>query len=136
MYPILHMDGLLKTAPWSWGLQSSRMSSCQWPDLWFFLFFACRIEKGKHDLILTNFETATYCNFCGKKVRYTCICMLEGFWINPHEHPFQNVFNLLGKFLFFFSQIWLKQAYLCSLCKTKCHKKCAEKYQMETLCTE
>lgn len=58
-----------------------------------------KIEKGKHDLILTNFETATYCNFCGKK-------------------------------------IWLKQAYLCSLCKMKCHKKCAEKYQTETLCTE
>ena len=38
----------------------------------FFFIFACRIEKGKHDLILTNFETATYCNFCGKKVRYTC----------------------------------------------------------------
>ncbi|XP_062594613.1 PDZ domain-containing protein 8-like [Saccostrea cucullata] len=58
-----------------------------------------KIEKGRHDLILTNFETATFCNYCGKK-------------------------------------IWLKQAFLCSLCKRNCHKKCAEKYQMETICTE
>ncbi|XP_061183636.1 PDZ domain-containing protein 8-like [Saccostrea echinata] len=58
-----------------------------------------KIEKGKHDLILTNFETATFCNYCGKK-------------------------------------IWLKQAFLCSLCKRNCHKKCAEKYQTETICTE
>lgn len=30
-----------------------------------------RIVKGKHDLMLTNFDAATYCNYCGKKVNYT-----------------------------------------------------------------
>lgn len=47
------------------------------------MLFSYRTEKGKHDLILTNFETATYCNFCGKKVnlliesRHTCMCIIK-----------------------------------------------------------
>ncbi|KAK3576431.1 hypothetical protein CHS0354_025192 [Potamilus streckersoni] len=55
--------------------------------------------ENKHKFVAKQFQSVTFCHFCGKK-------------------------------------IWMKGAYQCSVCDMICHKKCVEKCQLQTVCTQ